>query len=112
MTAAQWRLRTRLFCECSAQAHLPSSYFRCAQSSRSQFSAQATKASRWRLLFIITSTAVVPLTHAQPQILSLRTIGGNMRRLIFQVFSLGLFILFSSAFIDRFAAEISFSSAR
>jgi acetyl esterase/lipase len=31
-----------------------------------------------------------------------------MRRLIFQVFSLGLFLLFSFAFIDRFAAEISF----
>jgi acetyl esterase/lipase len=39
---------------------------------------------------------------------TLRTIGGNMRRPIFRVFSLGLFLLFSFAFIDSFAAEISF----
>src|SRR5262245_12734835 len=38
--------------------------------------------------------------------LTLRTIGGNMRRPIFRVFSLGFFLLFS--FIDGFAAEISF----
>jgi len=31
-----------------------------------------------------------------------------MRRLIFQIFSLGLLLLLSFAFIDRFAAEISF----
>src|SRR5262245_24329599 len=39
---------------------------------------------------------------------TLRTIGGNMRCPIFRVFSLGLFLLFSFAFIDSFAAEISF----
>ena len=39
---------------------------------------------------------------------TLGTIGRNIRRPIFRVFSLGLFLLFSFAFIDRSAAETSF----